>query len=726
MPENYAVPTLVSKGAPIEHGRLNTTWTKDPNEPEINGCAHFTNSKGTLHLFRTQEGLWEIAPEIDAGKAFAVARSAAAHPNTIKPGEWSLPKGGGWAKASGFKVEMQGPNTEEYPFDVVADLGVDFFLRMRTTKVVWFVDPSSGEVMHSGAKAAGATKKPGKRYCPLCEHCFSANNFVSQHLRNLHTPPAPSKPSVTPDGEGGVTLDWKIEGWAAGAEPVSFAVQFSTDGENWTTGVEDTLSSEPRAHIASLNKENTYTFRVAAHSIAALGNYSEASMRLTPDQLGNRALPSLLAASLPPLAKIAGGSPPVDDSISMSDLLDQTPPVSPAMPFPTAAGSVGGMPPPASSSSMPPPMGKTKRSDRDESGGSDGGVGGGVPMVGSDDADPGRNRATADLVWSIEELVRTAQEAEEAGESSVHMLASLFGPSKRQKKSRSREEIFLEELLESLDGDTPMDAGDAPSMDPVPMDGPQLLASSGPAFRSADRGVPEDCLRETSNRRMATSLQRYAPSTASLAEPSFTLEELSSNSQLRIAKLRIALANAPAFAKSVLLTPELLTLMGRAERSRELNLMLTHASREAVAAAAAEDATCRKAQTAYRFALPPPAQAAAASFTLPPPKQPKRTKPRAGWSALTAKQLLTYAALAAFAYAASVTTGLADAIAPPPPPPPKARGLLAKVLLFWKKPPPPPQCHWSSFDGGCVPSNAATAACDFEWSGLPLLTCSAE
>ena len=113
MPEVYHSVVLLSKGAPIEHGRLNTTWERDAAEPEVNGFPHFTNAKGSLHLFRTAEGLWEIAPEIDAGKAFAVARTAAAHPNTIKPGEWSLPKGGGWAKASGFKVSTEGPNTED-------------------------------------------------------------------------------------------------------------------------------------------------------------------------------------------------------------------------------------------------------------------------------------------------------------------------------------------------------------------------------------------------------------------------------------------------------------------------------------------------------------------------------------------------------------------------------------------------------------------------------------
>jgi len=288
IPEYLSV-VLVSKGAPVEYGRLNTIWEKDTAEPEVNGFPHFTNAKGSLHLFRTLEGLWEIAPELDAGTgAFAVARTSACHPNTIKPGEWKLPEAGGWAAAEGFMVTTEGPNTEDHPFDVQRDLGADFFLRVprHWQRIVWYRDPSTGEAMHSGAKVAGAAKKPGKRYCPLCKHSYSANNFVSQHVRKMHTPPAPTAPTLTPDSDRGVILSWSIEGWGAAAAPCSYAVQFSVDGgASWSTGVEDTLSEARREHIISLSPEHTYNFRVAAHSIAALGPYSEASEPISGNQI---------------------------------------------------------------------------------------------------------------------------------------------------------------------------------------------------------------------------------------------------------------------------------------------------------------------------------------------------------------------------------------------------------------------------------------------------------
>ena len=59
--------------------------------------------------------------------------------------------------------------------------------------------------------------------------------------------------------------------------PRSFAVQYSVDGGRWTMGVEDTFSDARGAHIISLSPEHMYSFRVAAHSIAALGPYSDAS-----------------------------------------------------------------------------------------------------------------------------------------------------------------------------------------------------------------------------------------------------------------------------------------------------------------------------------------------------------------------------------------------------------------------------------------------------------------
>merc|ERR1740117_1416151 len=96
-----------------------------------------------------------------------------------------------------FEVVTQGPNTAEEPF-TMDDLGRDYFLRFQSAerRVVWFRCPATGDVNHSAAKRRSSQGRviPGKRFCFLCNKCFSANNFHSQHLVNKHRSRAPTPP----------------------------------------------------------------------------------------------------------------------------------------------------------------------------------------------------------------------------------------------------------------------------------------------------------------------------------------------------------------------------------------------------------------------------------------------------------------------------------------------------------------------------------------------------
>ena len=157
------------------------------------------------------------------------------HPNAceLESGCCRRHPDGSWLPAADFHLRHEGTHSQTQPFSL-EDIGYDFFLRVKTTKLVWFVDPTNGETVHSGAKAAGSKSKPGKRYCPLCQQCFSANNFVSQHLKNLHTPPPPTAPAVASDGQGGALLTWKVETCPPGAMPVGYQLESSTDnGASW-------------------------------------------------------------------------------------------------------------------------------------------------------------------------------------------------------------------------------------------------------------------------------------------------------------------------------------------------------------------------------------------------------------------------------------------------------------------------------------------------------------
>jgi len=118
--------------------------------------------------------------------ARALVRSDGQHPNTVDKGSWSLlASTSGLAPCDAFDFCTEGPNTPEQPF-LMEELGLDYFIRAQPRKqVIWFEDPSTGQVFHSGAKKAGThSDKPGNRYCPMCERCFSANNFKSQHMRS--------------------------------------------------------------------------------------------------------------------------------------------------------------------------------------------------------------------------------------------------------------------------------------------------------------------------------------------------------------------------------------------------------------------------------------------------------------------------------------------------------------------------------------------------------------
>ena len=71
----------------------------------------------------------------------------------------------------------------------LSHLGEDYFfshhVSAKHTRVVWWRDPATRRVHHSGAKPRGAYG-PGKRYCFMCRQGFSANNFTSQHCETVH------------------------------------------------------------------------------------------------------------------------------------------------------------------------------------------------------------------------------------------------------------------------------------------------------------------------------------------------------------------------------------------------------------------------------------------------------------------------------------------------------------------------------------------------------------
>lgn len=255
-----------------------------------------------------------------------------------------------------FEIVTEGPNTEEEPF-LLEEIGVDFFLRvqLKTRKVIWFESPA-GEVYHSAAKpgGAGGRAKPGKRYCHICHKCFSANNFQTQHLANLHRPTAPSDLTCVPDGAGGVHLWWKPPPPPPCGEPelAAFQLRFSIDGGvSWQVGIENTDSPEPCARVGNLSPGHAYLFMVAAINAAGMGDFSPPSPPLhhSPDGI-TTAVPSLNSILSSPHSSAVSsphGSPPHGSPARGAPLPPSMVAGSPKGPTPRGSPALAAAPAPA-------------------------------------------------------------------------------------------------------------------------------------------------------------------------------------------------------------------------------------------------------------------------------------------------------------------------------------------------------------------------------------------
>ena len=107
----------------------------------------------------------------------------ASHPLTVPNGGWYFFVDGIPVKSDTFKFTICNFDDPSNPYSM-EDLGDDFFIYVRLTKIIYWVNPVNNCVEHSGAKKKG--ERLGRRWCPYCRLSFSANNFHSQHIKNMH------------------------------------------------------------------------------------------------------------------------------------------------------------------------------------------------------------------------------------------------------------------------------------------------------------------------------------------------------------------------------------------------------------------------------------------------------------------------------------------------------------------------------------------------------------
>ncbi|EOD18163.1 hypothetical protein EMIHUDRAFT_432303 [Emiliania huxleyi CCMP1516] len=284
---------LTARGAPASLDTLNGDWERCPRSPYVEERPHYVkrgaNAKGAafeMHLFYSH-GHWYVTPSAThGGVVLCGARSDSLSPTTVDAKQWHQPTAaGGAAPMPEFEFTCDGPNTEEEPFLMEArhrpapkpkttypsrllELGRDFFLRgtkrLGARHVVWFKCPATGETYHSAAKpgGSGGRAKPGKRYCHLCNKCFSANNFSHQHLANLHRPGKIDGLRLQQDADGTIRLAWAVPP-DNGLRVTHYTLTCSADGgASWHECME---SAVPNASIgASLLRDGMgYSFRVA-------------------------------------------------------------------------------------------------------------------------------------------------------------------------------------------------------------------------------------------------------------------------------------------------------------------------------------------------------------------------------------------------------------------------------------------------------------------------------
>ena len=119
--------------------------------------------------------------ESKTSKLHAFACSFGLHPLTIYKCEWFFCNGPN-PNDFHFSADLQ----EDYnnPYNLESDIGFDFFIRIHYSRVIYYIDPSTNMIEHSGAKEKHG--KLGKRFCWICQKSFSANNFVTQHMKKKH------------------------------------------------------------------------------------------------------------------------------------------------------------------------------------------------------------------------------------------------------------------------------------------------------------------------------------------------------------------------------------------------------------------------------------------------------------------------------------------------------------------------------------------------------------
>lgn len=182
---------LSSTCAPRGAEYLNGSWTR------VTRCqlrSRFHNVEDANIVMYWCDGMWIIEHTV-LKTILAFTMSDALHPNTLVDSTWTILTDVVLNTIVDtdelvFYVshEILSKTSKKRPLSM-DDIGLDFFTTWMCSRGFWVRDPTTRQVVFSGAKGFKGDMSTGRRYCPFPEckgKAFSANNFVSQHMKNVH------------------------------------------------------------------------------------------------------------------------------------------------------------------------------------------------------------------------------------------------------------------------------------------------------------------------------------------------------------------------------------------------------------------------------------------------------------------------------------------------------------------------------------------------------------
>ena len=132
----------------------------------------------------------------------------------------------------------------------------------------------------SGRLGSGGTSTLGDAAAEMGDNLLAVNLGTDRRVLSLTEPGRAGTPTGTA-GDGTVSLTWSAPASDGGAAISDYLVEFSADGNSWSTFADGT-STLTSATVTGLTNASSYVFRVTARNAVADGVVSNTSASVTP------------------------------------------------------------------------------------------------------------------------------------------------------------------------------------------------------------------------------------------------------------------------------------------------------------------------------------------------------------------------------------------------------------------------------------------------------------